>query len=253
MIGIRRVARARATQEDGLTLIEMIVSMVIMSVILGAVSTIFLATTRAVNANQHRLSQGNQARVAIESLSRALRQAVLPSQDVGNGTCVAVGGGGVCLSAFIQGTPTSLQFYSNIDNPVLHATSGSNNSGPRKVSYTIDGSNNLVQVIQQPDTHAWDDYNWSYSSCSTVPANCRSSILASNVKLVGGDPLFTYYQDDVKLTGSSFDADALKRVNGIDIELSVEENGHASGSAPTTYIQRVALQNVDTYISQAGS
>lgn len=252
MTPIRRLL-SRAERENGLTLIEMIVSMVIMSVVLGAVSTIFLATTKAVNANQHRLSQANAARVAIESVARTLRQAVLPSQDVGNGTCVAVDGGGTCLSAFIQGTPTSLQFYSNIDNPVLHATSGSNNSGPRKVSYTIDASNDLVQVIQQPDTHAWDDYNWTYSSCTTVPANCRSSILAANVKLVGGDPLFAYYQDDVKLTGATFDADALKRVNSIDIELSVEENGRASGSAPTTYIQRVALQNVDTYISQAGS
>jgi prepilin-type N-terminal cleavage/methylation domain-containing protein len=247
-----RSLRRRANNDDGLTLIEMIVSMVIMSVLLGAVSTIFLATTKAVNANQRRMAQANNARVGIEAVARALRQAVLPSQDVGNGTCVSVDGGGICLSAFIQGTPTSIQFYSNIDNPVLHATTGTNNSGPRKVSYSIDADNNLVQVIQQPDTHQWDDYNWAYSACSTVPGNCRTTVLASNVTQVGGDALFTYYQDDTKLTGSTFDADALKRVNSIDIELSVQGNG-GSSSAPTTYIQRVALQNVDTYISQAGS
>jgi prepilin-type N-terminal cleavage/methylation domain-containing protein len=253
VIRLIRDARAKARRDDGLTLIEMIVSMVIMSVLLGAVSTIFLATTKAVNANRHRMSQANSARVAIESVARALRQAVLPSQDVANGTCVTVDGGGTCLSAFIQGTPTSLQFYSNVDNPVLHATSGTNNSGPRKVSYSIDAANNLVQVIQQPDTHAWDNYNWTYSSCATVPANCRQSVLAANITQVGGDPLFTYYQSGTKLTGSTFDADALKRVNSVDIELSVQEDGRSSGSAPTTYIQRVALQNVDTYISQAGS
>lgn len=248
-----RGSRARAGREDGLTLIEMIVSMVIMSVVLAAVSTIFMATTKAVNANRHRMLQANDGRVAIESVSRALRQAVLPSQDVGNGTCVSVGGGGICLSAFIQGTPTSLQFYSNIDNPVLHATSGTNNSGPRKVSYSVDSSNRLIQLIQQPDTHRWDDYNWTYSSCATVPANCRTIVLATDIAQVGSRALFTYYQDSTKLTGSSFDADALKKVNGIDIELSVQQNGGSSGSAPTTYIQRVALQNVDTYISQAGS
>lgn len=253
MIRLARAARSRAPRDDGLTLIEMLVSMVIMSIVLGAVATIFLATTRAVGANQHRMAQANSARVGIESMARALRQAVLPSQDVGGGTCVAVGGGGICLSAFIKGTPNSIQFYSNIDNPVDHATSGTDNAGPRKVTYSIDSSNNLVQVIQQPDTHAYDDYNWTYSSCTAVPSNCRTTIIATNVTQPGGQALFTYYQDGTALTGSSFDADALKKVNSIDIFLSVEEPGGAAVTAPTTYIQRVALQNVDTYISQAGS
>jgi prepilin-type N-terminal cleavage/methylation domain-containing protein len=245
--------RARVRDDAGLTLVEMIVSMVVMAILLAAVATIFVATTKAVNANRHRMAQGNDARVAIESTARTLRQAVLPSQDVAGGTCVAVGGGGTCLSAFIKGTPTSLQLYSNVDNPLVHATSGTNNSGPRKVTYSIDSSKNLVQVIQQPDAHQWDNYNWTYSICSTVPANCRTSVIATNVTQVNGQPLFTYYQDGVALTGSSFDADALKKVNSIDIVLSVQQPGGPSGSAPTTYIQRVALQNVDTYISQAGS
>jgi prepilin-type N-terminal cleavage/methylation domain-containing protein len=246
---ITRVRRSRR-DEVGLTLVEMLVAMMIMSVIFAAVGSIFVVTMKAMSENRNQLDQANSARVGIESVARALREAVLPSQDVGSGSCTTN-----CLPALISGTATSLQFFSNIDNPVNNATSGTNNFGPRLVSYSVNAANSLVQTIEVPDTHQWDDYNWVYSGCTVVPANCQTHVIATDVTQVSGAAIFTYYQDEgaTKLTGTSFDSAALKQVDSIDVVLSTKV-AHGSGAhIPTTYLQRVTLPNVDTFISEGGT
>ncbi len=257
MIGLlrnfRESRRRRVSERDaGMTLVEMLVSMLITSIILAAVATTFIVVTRSTRISQNRLNQYNDGRVALEAMSRTLREAVLPSQDVVSGTCAGVGGGGTCLSAFIQGTASSISFFSNIDNPATTVSAGNNNLGPRKVSYSIDAKNRLVQAIQVPDLHAWNNYNWQYSSCAVVPSNCRTSVLANNVVQISGAPIFTYYANGAALTGSTFSANDLAQVDSIDITFSVSAQpaGINTSTVPTTYLQRVALPNVDTYISE---
>ncbi len=253
----RMLDRRRFRNDDaGLTLVELLVSMVVTSMLFLAVATIFTGTSRAVRVNNNRLNEANNARVAIAAIGKTLRAAVLPSQDDGDGGACS----GQCLSAFVQGTDTSITFFSNINNPVLHATSGNNTSGPRRVTYGLTAmggttGNALTQLTQVPDLHAWDNFNWTYSACTTAAQNCETRTLATNVAQLGAARIFTYYVSGTQVTGGQpYGFAQLALVDSVDIVLSVQISGGSAGTVPVTYVQRVALPNVDTYIqSQSGS
>ncbi|MCX6419403.1 MAG: type II secretion system protein, partial [Actinobacteria bacterium] len=96
--------------DDGVTLIEMVVVIAILSGVLAMVMHVILAAQKNVNGNSARLDQIQQGKVAMESMSKTLRTAVRPSQL--NATCT-----GCDQAAFLQGNARSVQFYANINNP----------------------------------------------------------------------------------------------------------------------------------------
>jgi len=224
---LRRRLRA-GYGDDGFTLTELLVTVFVLGILLAGVQTTLIFTQRTVGQQSIRIDQEQQTRLAMEAITKTLRTAVLPSQL--NGTCSSCN-----LAAFIQGTPTKVQFYANINNDA-------NVIGPSQVSYVVNSSNQLVETIQAPNAHAASDYNYQY--CTPGPGCVVATrVLAYNI--VPGSTIFTYYdQAGTSLGTGTLNASDLALVDSMDVVVSVSDSA-ASKVPPTTFTARVSLPNAD--------
>lgn len=212
----------------------MMVSIVMLSLIMAALTTTVIITQRFSARNGSYLADADQNRNAIEGVTKTLRTAVLPKQllDYNAGD-----------AAFIQGTDTSVQFYADLNIPTA--------LGPSKVSYSVqqapDGTGDLIETVQPPDTATVQSHNYTW----TVAANARTRTLARG--LIWPTPvIFTYYDNlGVALpTSGGLSAQSMQNVRTIDVVLTVKTLSGIS-RLPTTYVQRVGLPNVDVLPSSS--
>ncbi|MCW2678958.1 MAG: hypothetical protein JWM62_359 [Frankiales bacterium] len=230
--------RPRPAGDAGMTMTELSASMLVLGIVLSAVATLVYGAGQLTSRNDARLDQVNQARQAMEAMSRTLRTAVLPSQLGATCSAAAMATDPNCAkAAFVQGTASSVQFFANIDNE-------SNTIGPSKVSYTLNNGS-LVETIQRPDAHAANVYSYSY--CAPGPTcPVRTRTLARGVR--SDAALFTYYDAAaVALTRTVLTAADLERVDSMEIRVSVQRSGKVQ-ARPTTFVQRVALPNADAVV-----
>lgn len=230
--------RRRPTGEDGLSLSELLVTMVVGSLVLGAAAVLFSSALQSSTTTQRRLDTVNSGRIAMDALTRSLRTAVLPSQldDLTNTD-----------AAFLRATADSVSFYANLQNDPGPTPSPDDlaHLGPRRVSYAVVGGS-LVQSLQLPDAHAVDDHDYTY--CDPQAAGCSVTRLAlSPVSTVM--PLFTYYANggtrlDLDPACGCLSSAGLLAVDAVEVRLAVPQPA-GSAAAPTTYLSRVALPNHD--------
>jgi len=244
---ITRLRRRRCRDDSGLTLVELLVVMIVMTVIVGAVAAIFTATLRTTSATSTKLDEGNEGRVALEAVSRALRTVVVPVQ--------LSEGCATCTDAFISGSPFSVAFYADLDND-------DNKIGPSRVTIGASAGGTLTEVIQPPDPASVSSGNFTWSgqndpSCVPLASGClkRQLLLADGVQQGASAPLFTYYPENsgTPLVGT-LTSDQMKDVDSIDLILTIALPNRGA-VVPTTYVNRVALSNIDVYIAdkQGGS
>jgi prepilin-type N-terminal cleavage/methylation domain-containing protein len=240
MSAIRHRLRA-ARGEHGFTLIEMLTVVFLLGIII-AVSMGELAGAQGTTRNNaYRVDQTQQAKAAIETMSKELRTAVLPSQILGSCS-------GCSQAAFLSANWNSVQFYANVDNP-------SNTVGPSQVSYTLQGSASpyaLVEVIRPPDAHAATDYNYQYT-CTNGVGSCHvyTRTIASSVVASATNPLFAYYDYSgnlltVPITGAA----NLANVDSVSLSLTVQANPRQQGS---TVLTHVTLPNADALVQSTAS
>lgn len=228
-----------ARSDDGFTLVELMVTMLVMGIIFAALPFIVSSTTKLTEANSTRLQAMSQARASVESAARLLRTAVVPEQ------LGAVSGD----SAFILGDDFHVQFYADIDNP-------GNTIGPSRVTLAVDGGN-LVQTVQTPDQPVIaNDYQWSDCTLGAIGCSKRQTTLATDVQTTA--PVFKYYMPDQNgvetlLTGAQpYDATVLGTVDAIEISVTVGKNA-ASPIGADTYISRVTLLNKASIVQGQGN
>jgi prepilin-type N-terminal cleavage/methylation domain-containing protein len=230
MIPLLRSRLRRLGDQSGFTLIEMVVVISILGVVLAIVQGMTVMAFKDVGSNATRLDQAQQAKSGMESMSKVLRTAVLPSKLLGSCT--------LCnISAFLQGSTSSVSFYANVNNP-------GNTVGPSKASYTVDATGKLVEVIQPPDAHLVTDTNYQY--CDATLSSCttdRTRVVAYGVS--GLNTLFTYYDKFGVVIPPPLDAVELTKVASMDIVLTVKRTANVKG---TTLTQRVTLVNADRVI-----
>ena len=229
-------ARSGRHGDRGTTLIELVTVIFVLGIVLAAVQTTIIVTQRTVSQNGERLDQNAQAKTAMDSMSRILRTAVLPSQLNATGTTGTA-------AAFIQGTATSVQFYADLNNDA-------NTIGPSRVTYIVSGGV-LTETLQAPNAHAVGDYNYQYCTpgpgCTTVV----SRVLARNVQTT--NPIFTYYaKNGSQFTDPTLTASELASVDSIDLLVSVKStpNQTIHGS---TLTMRVTLPNADSVAQPTSS
>jgi prepilin-type N-terminal cleavage/methylation domain-containing protein len=99
----RAIAR-RIREEQGVTLIEMLTTILILGIILGGMTTLFMsASTSEINqTNRHEAQQS--ARLAREALRREIHCASLVSASAGPGSSVTITLGSWCPT-FVSGQP----------------------------------------------------------------------------------------------------------------------------------------------------
>lgn len=242
-----RLRRRGACGDRGTTLTELNVTMIVMAVVVAAAASLIIGFSRSNAMNVARQEQIDTARFAVESVSKALRTAVKPAQVSPN--CAS------CTEdAFLRGGNYSVAFYANLNN-----SGGS--VGPSRVTYTVPttGSNagKLIETIQRPDTNVptAGGYQYCNATAAGAPQACRDRytwrILAEGV-LMDGAPLFRYYtrSSSTPLTvpaGTELTGAQLSQVIAIEIHINVQEPA-ATRADPTTYVQRVALPNVQALL-----
>jgi prepilin-type N-terminal cleavage/methylation domain-containing protein len=231
VIALLKSRRRLRDDQSGFTLIEMVVVISILGIVLAMVQGTSIMAFKDVGTNATRLDQAQQAKGGMESMTKVLRTAVLPSQLLS--TCTA------CTS-FLAGDTNSVSFYANIFNP-------NNTIGPSKASYTVnpaDPKGTLVEVIQPPDAHAVNDTNYQY--CVASAPSCttdRTRVVAYGV--TGLTTLFTYYNKLGAVIPAPLAGVELTQVDSMDVVLTIKRTATVKG---TTLTQRVTLPNADSVV-----
>ena len=229
--------------DDGVTLVELGVTSIVLGLLVSALVLMVTAGQRVALGVKERMDQSNTATISMERISRNLRTAVLQSQLTT--ACVL----SACTdSAFLSGSPTTVQFYADVDNP-------KNSIGPSRVTYTL-VSGVLSETVQRPDSPNPDANGYHYCTSGTTGCVIRSTTLATGVQT--GTALFTFYTSAapttamVMGTGNVLTAGQLKTVDSIDVTIKVLASGGANvGGA--TMVQRVALPNADSVVRTDGT
>jgi len=228
--------------DSGVTLAEMSVTVLVLSLLMGSLVAMVTAGVRVSTGVKERLDQSNTATIAMERMSRNLRTAVLQSQLTS--ACVIT----ACTdSAFLVGGPTSVQFYADVDNP-------GNTVGPSRVTYSVTNGV-LSETIQKPDSPTPDANGYHYCTTGTTCV-VRTTVIATGVQPTPS--LFTYYTSAapttpmVMGTGGVLSAAQLKSVDSIDLSLQIVSAGGSPVLGASLY-QRVALPNADSVIRTNGT
>jgi prepilin-type N-terminal cleavage/methylation domain-containing protein len=241
VIWLREWFKADHRDDSGFTLTEMVVACLVMGLV---VSTGFLVLTGAMNTAKgtgNRLNDINTARLAVAAMSRSLRTAVLPSQLNDNTSTVD--------AAFIQGGPTSVSFYADINNPATLPSSGNTIYGPSQVTYTVSASGTLTQTVQPPNSHSVTDNNYLYCTPGTSGCVVYTTILARGIDAnTTSKPLFTYYDATGNPLGA-LSAANLDDVDSIDVRVGLDTDT-TSPMGTTSYTTRVSLPNHESLLRQ---
>lgn len=243
------VARTRAriaSGERGMTVVEMAVVMLILSIVLVATATLAIGFTRTNAENVSRQDQIDVARSAVERMSRVTRTAVKPSQLAS--TCTAC-----TADAFMEAKPLSVKFYANIDNP-------KNSVGPSRVTYSVASSGPdagvLIETLQTPDSKTPGSTGYVYCPATSPSASteCKNRLhtrrLAEGVSTSAA--VFTYYDTDgnqLVPPSSGLSATALEQILSMELTVTVQSTNPVKPN-PTTYIQRITLPNAQAIIRQ---
>lgn len=238
-----RLERVRSAPDAGFTLTELVVACLVMGMVLTGGFLVLSGALKTSQGTKDRLNDINNARLAVSSMSRSLRTAVLPSQLDDNTSSTT--------AAFIQGGATLVQFYADINNPATLPPSGNTRYGPSQVTYAVSGPTNnqvLTQTVQPPNLHDVNDHNYQYCVPGTSGCVVYTTILARGIDASTAKPLFVYYDATGTALGT-LNASNLDDVDSIDIRVGMD----TVSSAPmgtTSFSTRVSLPNHESLLRQ---
>lgn len=168
---------------EGFTLVELMVSMGIGMVILAAVTTTFMSQTRIYNAQEQINEMQQNARGALDILSRELKMAGYKPN----------GGGfnGVTYST------TQLRVQADLNSDGAISTSSTANE---QITYVFDSANEQItravgsgsaQILAEHISAFTFNYLDSAGAATTVSANIRQVSITITAKTAKPDPNFT--------------------------------------------------------------
>jgi type II secretory pathway pseudopilin PulG len=222
-----RLARIREARESGITLAELMVTMVILSVIMVLVVGFFFSANRAFTLNRTVDGNTRSASNAMNEASRMLRAATANpvSSTVTN-------------PAFVSATSTSVVFYAYIN---LSAST----ELPVEVRFTINPTTNALLEAQWPAT-AQAGGLWSFPNPTSATPTFTRTIAGPILPVAAGGPvLFTYFDSAgtaIPLTNSAVPAASLKLIASVQVALTLGTS--TSNGQSVSLINTIGLPNL---------
>jgi prepilin-type N-terminal cleavage/methylation domain-containing protein len=209
----------------GYTLLEVLVSLLVVSLLLGGLYTVLFQTQASFEHQQMAMSLRQEARIVLSELTVELR---MVGFDIGNLTEVVT-----------DARATQMAFVTDIDGgspdpPCGAAIEGSANGGAERISYRLQ-TGELLRSVE-----CWNGAVWSADS-TDLP-------VARNV--LSAQPLFRYFDDtDAELVpgGGGLSTAQRAAVRSIGIEIELEDPTVIPGQPTATFSvrTRVTLRNID--------
>lgn len=211
---------------QGYTLLELLVSLLVVGLLLGGLYTVLFQTQTSFESQQLAMALRQEARVVVNELTVELRMAGF---DIGN-----------LPDRIVDARATELAFVTDVDGgspdpPCDAAVEGAADGGAERIAYRLRGGELLRSV------DCWNGAAWSNDS-TDLP-------VARNV--LSAQPLFRYYDsDDVELVPGAGGLTAAERaaVSSIGIEIELEDPTVVPGQNTASFSvrTRVTLRNIDS-------
>lgn len=219
-------------RDAGITLVEMLVSMVILGIVLAVVTGLFISVAQTVAKAQAINDSTRIASNAANELGRV----------IGMGTSLAATGSPIPTSAFQFAGREDLIFYSNVDVDISVSVA-SRPARPTMVRFSIIPTSRQLREDRWTATAA--GRFWTFASPATAPNSTRT-LGGPVVAPVGAEkPIFTYFDEQsveipVPISGSLAAAD-LKRISSVLVTVRIASAG---GNLPVTIANTIVLPNL---------
>ncbi len=209
------MTRPDVRDDSGMSLTELLVTMMLTMVLLAVTGTVFVSTMKTVSTSRAKLTQAQDARVSLDALTLRLRVAVPP----------AVGS-----AAFVTAAPSQVTFYASLQN------GSTADPAPTLVDFRIDTTRRcLLQTLTLASGTA-GSYTWP-------AASARSSCVAYGT-IASLSRLFTYFPDGTSTvalgTAGTVAAADLASIGSVAIDLTIRAG---TAARPTSVASRVTLPN----------
>jgi prepilin-type N-terminal cleavage/methylation domain-containing protein len=162
---VRGTAATWAARDEGVTLTELVIVMSLLTVVVFAAYMLFDAVSGMTDRVEARSRAADEARLALDRITRELRQAQAISTEE-PGAFAAAGMG-----------PRDIQFYSDVDH----------DEAPELVRYRVVGTA-LKRSVAQPTNNVPPYTPFLTASAETTTASLLDAALASSTGVI-----FSYY------------------------------------------------------------
>ena len=220
MSRLRRSLRRAAEEERGITLVELLMAMGLLSLVLAAAGAALASYQRTAASSDIRLENLAEAQTIMDVVSRDIRTATRPAERPNE-------------PPFLLAAPNEVRFYANLELT----------TGPKQVRLYVNTSTG--QVIEEAIEPAG-------ASPYTYTGTPKVRIVGRHFANATDQPLLTYLDKDGNQiptgtwTSASTPLTAIERlqVDSVRINLSIRKSNNLA-VAPTTVRTTVRLPNVD--------
>ncbi|MFT3798737.1 type II secretion system protein J [Microbacterium sp.] len=211
--------------QQGMTLIELVVAMGLMSLLMALVATMFVGTMRSFGDQRGSVTNSRMASTAMNEVTRIIRA----------GTEIPVYGS-------VDNTPVFL--YAGAEQIIMHSfidAGVSTDPPPLKVQFARNANNELVET-------RWEAYHvhttyWAFQTTTDYSRVVARSLLAPSTT----KPLFQYYDKDdnalVPAAGESLTTAQIRNIASVTVTMQVQSDG-SGRVAPIVLQNQVGLPNL---------
>ena len=234
----RRRPEADAPADAGMTVVELLVVIGLLSVLTVIVFNTAILAARTVDRVSTRLDNSTSGEVAMENITKTLRTAVRPGQL--STVCT-----GCTTYAFVAASPTRAVFYANLNNT---------GAGPARTTLevvegtgTAAGTGQLRVTSEQPVVAA----DGSYAYCTPGPG-CTPTQRVVAQGLVWPSPTVFRYLDlgGAAVPGSPVAGADLAKIASVDVQVQVRTKTGARYTTASLQ-QRVRLPNAEITVQES--